>query len=122
MTPKEFIEDIYKELNRSLDSYKEIYLTTEITGKSKLYCKGAIPFFRRLKKEEQEIFFEVIRQVEIDNTASLLALIDGVYYLENQEADLKLIYEGNPEENIISGDLSDLFLELVEIEETENNT
>lgn len=119
MTPEEFAEGIYESLNTVLDSYKEIYLTTELNDKTESYCKGAIRFFRGLKKAEQEIFFEVIRQVLIDNTASMLALIDGVCRLENQEEDLTLVYGGILEKNIISGDLSDLFLEFDEIKETE---
>ena len=120
MTPKKLIEGIKEELDRSLDSYKEIYINTEINAKTDSYYKKAISFFRKLKKEDQDTFFEIIRQTKIDNTATFLSLIDGVFWLKNQEADFKLVY-GDSEEKVISGDLSDLFLELIENQETENN-
>ena len=121
MTPKDFVEGIYEELNSSLASYADIYVNTDLKEKSDSFYKRAIPFFRTLDEKDQETFFEIIRQIEIDRTATILALIDGVFLLKNQESNLKLISKGDSEETIISGDLSNLFLELIEIQETENN-
>lgn len=122
MTPKDFIDGICSEINVALEFYKENYLKTELNEIPDSLHRKTISFFRSLKAEEQELFFRIIKNIQIDNTATLFALIDGVFYLKNQEADFKLVYQDNLGERIISGDLKDLFLERVEIEELEENS
>ena len=122
MIPKDFIDGICEEINVALDSYRENYLKTELNEIPDSLHKKTISFFRSLETEERELFFRIIKNIQIDNTATLLALIDGDFYLKNQEADFKLIYKDSLGERIISGDLKDLFLERVEIEELEENS
>lgn len=122
MTPKDFIDGICAEINVALEFYKENYLKTELNEIPDSLHRKTFSFFRSLKAEEQELFFRIIKNIQIDNTATLFALIDGVFYLKNQKADFKLIYQDNLGERIISGDLKDLFLERVEIEELEENS
>ncbi len=117
MTPKEFTDGIYEEINRSLDAYRRGWSSAEIDRIENLSYKKAVSFYKNLDREQQEVLIELIKQIQIDNTATILALIDGVYYLKTQENDFKLIYQSEPE-TVISGDLSNIFLETVEVEQT----
>jgi hypothetical protein len=74
----------------------------------------ALKFFLSLNQTQKSDFFAIIKQVEIDTIASFLAILDGASSLDNKNIDFFLTADHN--KNNIAGDLSDLFLEIAEIE------
>jgi hypothetical protein len=71
------------------------------------YWKRALTLFNGLSAEQQEVFFEVIRQIAVDTTSNVLGVIDGVNALDRAEDQFVLTCESGAE---LSGDLQSLFL------------
>ncbi len=69
--------------------------------------KRALTLFQGLHPEQQEILFEIMRQVRVDTVSSVLAVLDGVSPLEGAFEDYTLTYNGG---ETLNGDLQSLFL------------
>jgi hypothetical protein len=63
-----------------------------------------------LSAEDRDVFLRIIRQVIVDTTSNLLAIVDGVSRLPQVEGEFMLSYDGEA----LNGELQDAFLELEE--------
>jgi hypothetical protein len=121
MDKKEFIEKLYRIITEDyVQNCKNSFNNTNISSSTIPYWKESLKFYTNLPEENKKIFFNVIKQVGIDSTACLLAILDGITCLEGQDSDFILKFKNTDE--IINGDLSDLFLEHAEIMGKQGNS
>lgn len=108
MQPLHFVSQIRKvAIDEGLENYKEIFNTKDnVTDE---YYIKAIKFFNNLNAESKQTFFEIIREVEVDTVSTMLGILDGAIWLEDQENDFILTMENS--KSIINGDLQSIFLE-----------
>jgi hypothetical protein len=107
MTPQEFINGLWSEvIDANLDTYHRLYENPQRPAPE-------IELFRSLPPEKRDVFFTIIRQVQVDTLATLLAILDGVSILKSQKGDFRIVYTEGAED-VISGSLSELFLGEVE--------
>lgn len=114
MKPEDFVKNTRTSIiDLNVELYKETFdhcLTEQVTDP---YWKDALALFEKLDHSEREVFFNVIRQVSVDTTSSIFAVLDGISEFEGQEKEFVLSTEGGEER--LNGSLQDLFLELEEI-------
>jgi len=112
MTSEQFAKDVYQDVViNGLDSYRKIYSTSEENATDPFY-KKALRLYSVLSEEQKKVLFEIIRQVEVDTAASLLAILDG----QRHDGHFTLSYEMDNTSAVISDALlSDLFLEIDEM-------
>lgn len=115
MTPKDFVVRLRTAvIEENLAIYRDLFTNTPVEKASDDYWKRALALFNALSPEQQEVFFEVVRQIAVDTTSNVLGVIDGVNSVEGMDAELLLTYDD--EKQPLSGDLQSLFL--VEEEKT----
>jgi len=68
--------------------------------------------FRSLEPDSQQAFIAFMRNVAIDSVSSVLAIVDGVAFLDGQDGDVVMTCGGGR----VSGDLQGEFLALFEEE------
>ncbi|WP_299143992.1 hypothetical protein [uncultured Vibrio sp.] len=114
MTPEGFVKNTRTSIiDLNVELYKETFdhcLKGQVIDP---YWKDALTLFKKLDSSEREVFFNVIRQVSVDTTSSIFAVLDGVSEFEGQDKEFVLNSEGSEER--LNGSLQDLFLELEEI-------
>ncbi len=102
-----FIAGIRKEvIDSNLETYKELFGQTSPEAATDPLWQTALRFFRALDETQREALFRIIRQLMVDTVSNVLAILDGVSWLEGQEGDFELLLAG---ENI-AGSLQDQFL------------
>jgi hypothetical protein len=115
MKPKDFVVGLRAAvIDENIAIYRDLFASTPIEKASDAYWKRALALFNSLSPEQQEVFFEVVRQIAVDTTSNVLGMIDGVNSLEGMDAGLVLTYDNKKEP--LNGDLQSLFL--VEEEKT----
>lgn len=87
--------------------YRKTFTETPVTRPTDPYWKRALSFFNELNPEQQEVFFQIIRQVAVDTTSNILGVIDGVNLIDGVDGDFELIYQDGSK---LNGDLQSLFL------------
>ena len=103
MKPEEFVAGVKNEIiERGIASHRDMYENPRVVTED-------ISFYRKLTEGEKEVFFRILRQVQVDTVAVFLSLLDGAFFLEGQSEDFKLICLDSSEE-VINGDLADIFL------------
>ncbi|MCZ6382190.1 hypothetical protein O4N82_23735 [Vibrio parahaemolyticus] len=114
MKPEDFVKNTRTSIiDLNVELYKETFdhcLKGQVTDP---YWKDALALFKKLDRSEREVFFKIIRQVSVDTTSSIFAVLDGVSEFEGQDKEFVLRTEGS--EELLNGSLQDLFLELEEI-------
>lgn len=58
-------------------SYKEMFSAVDYRNSKDEYWIKAMSLFRSLDKEQQQVFYEIIRQIMVDTGATLLAILEG---------------------------------------------
>lgn len=108
MTPNEFVPRLRMAVvEENTGIYRQLFTSTSVENASDPYWKRALTLFNGLSTEQQEVFFEVVRQVAVDTTSNILGVIDGVNALEGVDEQFVLTCESGPK---LSGDLQSLFL------------
>ncbi len=109
MEPREFIQGVRESIVKSnLNTYQALFNTKDnITDP---YWINALSFFSSLNDEQKVVFFNIVRQVEVDTISSFLAILDGIKIIKGQNSDFKLTTISD--DLVINGDLQDIFLEL----------
>lgn len=111
MTPEEFVRNINQVvINDNLDIYKDLFETTNIDTATDKYWKEALSFFNELSDSKKEIFFKIVRQVQVDALSNMFSILDGRTYIEEQSKDFDLVYDDKK----LNLDLQDIFLEIDE--------
>ncbi len=114
MKPEDFVKKIRQSvLDENVAIYRDLFDSTEVDKASDEYWKKALRFYGSLDKSGQEILFKIMRQVSVDTISNLLGVLDGVSSLEDTDVQLKLIVNNDMQE-VLSGDLQDIFLEMEE--------
>ncbi|UJB64042.1 hypothetical protein YS110_04315 [Acidovorax sp. YS12] len=108
MTPAEFVSCLRVAVfEENVGIYRQLFNGTSVANASDPYWKSALALFNGLSSEQQEVFFQVVRQVATDTTANVLGVIDGVNALNGVDEQLVLSCESGVK---LSGDLQSLFL------------
>lgn len=109
MTPRDFVVRLRAAvIEENIAIYRDLFVNTPVEKASDAYWKRALALFCALSPEQQEIFFEVVRQIAVDTTSNVLGVIDGVNAVEGVNGELVLAYDD--EKQPLSGDLQSLFL------------
>jgi hypothetical protein len=109
MDSKEFVINVRKTIiEENLNIYKNLFNNTKKPLEP--YWVDALQLFNKLSIKDKDIFFKIIRQIEVDTVSNIFGILDGSSSLDNQNEDLKLT--GVNSTKLINGDLQDLFLEL----------
>jgi hypothetical protein len=108
MTPEKFVVQLRATvIDENVAIHRKLFTNTSVEKASDPYWKRALALFHSLSSDQQEVFFEVIRQIAVDTTSHVLGVIDGVNSVEGVDAELMLTY--GDEKLLLSGDLQDLF-------------
>lgn len=103
MKHKDFVKGLKDRLiEPNLVSYRSIYENPRKVTEE-------ILLFQSLTNEQKEVFFKIVRQVQIDTIATFLSLLDGAIVLEDQRDDFRLVCLDEPSE-ILNRNLTDDFL------------
>lgn len=114
MNKNEMVKELYTLITKENEiTYKNLFTNTDIKSVSDKYWKESLIFFSKLSKEDREVFFNIIKQVEIDAVSNILGIFDGVVTFLNTQEEMAIISKESGD--IISGDLQDLFLEYDEL-------
>lgn len=108
MTDEQFINDLIKnvldydfELTRNL---------LETTSEAKdVNWKEILPIYTSLSKEQKVSFLNFLRVIQINNLSHVLGIIDGAVYFNDKKPQFELMIDNE----LISGNLQDLFIEKV---------
>lgn len=108
----EFIEGLRSEVIESnLQAYQNLFTNTKLENTKDKYWMNALKLFNSLSSDQKKVFFAIIRQVEVDTVSNILAVLDGITPLaNNQTGDFKLPFDNS--NTSINGNLQDIFLEL----------
>ena len=107
MTPKDFVVRLHAAVvEENTAIYRDLFLNTSIEAVSDSYWKRALVLFNKLSPEQQDIFFEVVRQIAVDTTSNVLGVIDGINVFEDADGGFALTC-GTQQ---LNGDLQSLFL------------
>jgi hypothetical protein len=110
MTPEELVAALRAEVITSNQSeYKKWFLTDPTNARSP-YWHCALALFAKLQEDERKVFFEVLRQVQVDTVSNMLGIIDGSSYLADSAPQLELRAVGGEKFSY----LQDYFLALEE--------
>lgn len=108
MTPNDLVARLRMAVvEENAAMYRQLFTCTLIEKATDPYWIRALNFFNGLSTEQQEVFFEVIRQVAIDTASNILGVIDGVNSLEDLDEEFVLTGANGSR---LSGDLQSLFL------------
>jgi hypothetical protein len=96
------VDSTVDEYRAQLDDHKNLYqVVPRLRG-----------FYQSLTLQQRDMFFEIVRQIEIDTVADFFSFLDGAYWVEGQTEDVALI-SANDNQNKLNENLTDLFLNLV---------
>jgi hypothetical protein len=113
MTKEEMIAGLKKRvIDSNLQGYIDMFNEAKVDSKSDDYWINATNFYGELDEKRKEIFFSIVKQIQIDMLAEILAYLDGVYWVEGQDENLELTCLDNPKEKL-NEDLTDIFLNTV---------
>jgi hypothetical protein len=94
-------------IDQGMEMYRSMYHNGRAEASRIASGKGALTLFHSLEPDQQEVLFEIMRQVSVDTVASVLAVLDGCSPLEGAFEDYTLTYDGGEK---LNGDLLNLFL------------
>lgn len=113
MNTAQFVEGVRESVvDSNLKFYIRTFNETKLDQVTDDYWKSALLLFQSLTIEQQEVFFKIIRQVEVDLVSKLFSVLDGGSFLDAEKSEFLLTSKGSGE-NINEG-LQDVFLELEE--------
>ncbi|MBU6961416.1 hypothetical protein KRR23_27240 [Pseudomonas sp. CVAP len=109
MYPKDFVAGLKTTvIDENISIYKDIFFNTPIETATDEYWKRALSLFKSLPIEQQDAFFEIVRQAMVDTTSNILGIIDGVSTIDGAHDEFSLTY--GEDHKTLTGDLQSLFL------------
>lgn len=110
MKKEEFIKKLYDSIVRENKViYTDLFNNTKIEEVTDDYWIEALKFYDGISEDSKEVFFKIIKQIEIDAISNFLGILDGTVTLGDEIIDVDVLFKENQEK--INGDLQDLFLE-----------
>lgn len=117
MTSNEFVKNIESEiLNEMFKQYLHNMETVDRNMVTDYYWNKILTLYDALDTEGKENLKPLIRLVMIDLISTIFAKLDGVSSFKNQTEQFELKYG----DEIISGDLQEIFLMDIEEEDTKH--
>jgi putative transposase len=111
MNATEFVTGIRKSIiDSNLKDYKTLFNNSSINEVKDPYWREALILYSKIKEDDKETFFKILRQVEVDTISIFLAVLDGISMMEGQESNL--ILTSDKEEQPLNGNLQDIFIEM----------
>jgi len=109
---EEFVQGVYSAIvEGGVTFYSEIFRRPD--GDNTIeYWRDARKLFREFDEAQQNVFFSILKQVEIDTIANIFAVFDGIRGLDGSVEWLAKVYLNGIDTN---EDLSDDFLRYVEM-------
>jgi hypothetical protein len=74
--------------------------------------KEILPLYNNINNEQRKSFLNFIRLIQTNTVSHILGILDGSTYLDEKRQSF--ILKTEQEEDIINGDLQDIFLEMEE--------
>ncbi|WP_342512331.1 hypothetical protein MKY34_17150 [Sporosarcina sp. FSL K6-1522] len=99
--------DIYLE---HISSFEGILNTS--TSDNADMLSESVRFYQSLNEEQKSLFFYLIQNSISDTISNVFGWLDGVYYLDNQTENVKLIFENSTSK--LNGYLQDIWLAIEE--------
>jgi hypothetical protein len=122
MTPTELVQAIKTEIvDTNLAIYRDLFRTTDRGDAIDPYWARTLATFDRMEADDQDVLFEIIRQVAIDTVSNVLGVLDGLSSLPGVEEGFHLAAERDTAARL-NGSLQDEFLQLVEEDADETPT
>ncbi|PEC49626.1 transposase [Bacillus sp. AFS096315] len=113
MNNLEFVKNLYQiVVKEDLTLYEDLFVNTEIKDATDPYWKDALNFYAELTDDNKKMLFKIIEQVQVDTVSTVLGILDGTVTLTEDDYEIEMKING--EEELLNGDLQDLFLEYVE--------
>ncbi len=110
MTPEKFVEMMrFEVIDGQISSEIERFNAYEVEIEHEHLEKDATNLFSSLSPAQKKVFLSILRQVSLDTTASVLAVLDGVRMIEGVFDDFHLTY--GDEKTELVGDLASTLLE-----------
>ena len=108
MSPEDFSSGLMLQvIDQNMKMYRDMYGNGRAERATDPLIKRALTLLHSLQPEQQEVLFEIMRQISIDTVSSVLAVLDGVSPLKGAFEEYTLIYDGGAK---LNGDLQSLFL------------
>ena len=113
MTPQDFVRQIRSSVvEENLFLYKDIFKSTDPQTATDSHWRRALTLYYKLDSKDQNVIFDILRQVMVDTISNVFAVLDGVSPLDGQVGEFSLT--SNSGSQRINGELQDRFLELEE--------
>jgi putative transposase len=110
MNKVDLIKTLYQStIKENSTIYKDLFNNTDINKVKDSYWKAALTFYKELSDANKDVFFKIIEQVQVDTVSNILGVLDGVVSTAEEDIEIEMTIKGNNE--LINGDLQDLFLE-----------
>lgn len=111
MEATDFVNGIRRSvIDDNLTAYKDLFENSNQA--SDPYWKEALAFFSSLNVDQRNTLYKIIRQVEVDTVSSVLGILDGTTYVDDEASNFKLLTDEG--EQPLNGELQDIFLEMEE--------
>ena len=113
MNNVEMVKNLYQTVvKEGLSAYEDLFVNTEIKDATDPYWIDALNFFAELTDDNKKMLFKIIEQIQIDTVSHVLGVIDGVCSISDDEYEIEMKINGD--EELLNGDLQDLFLGYIE--------
>jgi hypothetical protein len=115
MTPESFVSHVRSAIvEQSAATYRHMFESfTPETAPDPLW-KRALALHRSLSEPERSVLVELMRQASVDTVSNLFGVLDGSTSLADSREEFVLL--SKPDNQLLSGNLQDLFLEADERE------
>ncbi len=78
MDSEKLTEIIYKKTIESIEGdYRELYSNPEWKNNNDDYSKAIVNFYNGLSNEQKNQFFTIVKQITVDQLATLFAILEG---------------------------------------------
>lgn len=111
----EALEFVKKLKERVIENDNKVYqnlLDTTIEAKDPIW-QGVLPTYKNMNKDQQAAFLRFLRMIQVNTLSHILGVLDGSTTLS--ENDVNFILKTVEKDELINGDLQDIFLEMEEI-------
>lgn len=113
MEPQEFVTAVRA---RVIANDNEVYqkLLTSANGATDPVWQDVIKIYRDLGSDQQALFVSFLRLIQVNTVSHIFGILDGSTYLSDESESFILKTENG--DDLLNGDLQEIFLELEEEE------
>lgn len=111
MEVEEFVKEIRERIIQNDNNIYEEILNTKGDVKD-LIWKESISIYQSLSIDQKKYFLQLLRLIQVNTLSHIFGILDGSTYLTEDNDGFILVEKST--NNIINGDLQDVFLEMEE--------